>query len=107
MVLTEVVNSLAKIDKGNVSNNVNAIYSTWLTYNHTRNPDNRLALAVLNAFDEYVKEGRAKQYPLILQTVMQIAANASYVYPVRHRAQIMVREIGLSKSSDSSGGGKQ
>lgn len=67
----------------------------------TVNPTSSLALEILNAYEKIA--GMVKDKTGLIEGVMRIASNYSYVTPVRNRAQEVLKTIsGISTSSGSS-----
>jgi HEAT repeat protein len=95
MVLTEAINSLAKINAGSNADSLNKIYEVF-THFDVHFPDNRLTLAVLNAYEGFIKRGEASRDPRIISTVMYISTNPTYIYPVRHKATQLLNAFRLT-----------
>jgi HEAT repeat protein len=102
-VLYAAVNSLVKQTSGSPEQNITAIYDVYYRFNAGDMPDNRLALAVLNAFDFYLKNNQTHDKRLV-NTLMAIKNDARYIYPVRARAEQLLQSFLASAKSGQSAG---
>jgi hypothetical protein len=84
MVITEVVKSLAKI--GNNDNDETIKTINWVVNRYNvLNPDNLLALSVLEAYEKLAEANSGIRDPEVFQTVQRIA-EGPYIDKVRNRA---------------------
>jgi hypothetical protein len=84
MVITEVVKSLAKIGSNDNDETVKTINWVVNRYN-VLNPDNLLALSVLEAYEKLAEANGGIRDPEVFQTVQRIA-EGPYIDKVRYRA---------------------
>ena len=85
MVLTEAIKSLATIGLNDNNDTINAIMWTFSRFDHL-NPDNLLALSIIEAFEKLAANGEGSRDPAVIQTLARIA-EGSYIRPVRDRAR--------------------
>ncbi|GHV81448.1 hypothetical protein AGMMS49991_00060 [Spirochaetia bacterium] len=91
MVITEAIYSLAKIGINDNEETINAIGKVLARYN-SLNPDNRLALAVLNAYDNLAQQNGGLKNPEAVRTIMLIY-NGKYIRAVQNRANEVLNNI--------------
>lgn len=85
MVLSEAVRSLAKIGM-NDNDEVTTAISWILTRFDVLNPDNSLAYAALQAFDEIAQKNNGIKDPSVVRVIVRIA-EGPYITPVRAKAK--------------------
>jgi HEAT repeat protein len=102
-VLTEAVKSLAKIGLNDNNDTVNTI--SWIvTRFDVLNPDNRLALSALEAYEKIAEKNGGLQDPAAIRTIVRIA-EGPYIRPVQERARQTL--VNLRKYSNNNGNGGQ
>lgn len=103
MVLTEAVKALGKFSHEDNTEVVAAI--SWIvTRFDVLNPDNALALAALEAFENLAAANGGLRDPVAVRTVMRIA-EGTYIRPVRVRALSVLRNLkdgGSNKNGEKS-----
>lgn len=105
MVLTEAVKALGKIGLNDNEETVQVI--AWIvTRFDVLNPDNMLALAALDAFEQIATKNGGIKDPSTVRAIMRIA-EGSYIRPVQARALRLLYDITHKKGASSSGSGQQ
>lgn len=99
MVLTEAVKSLAKIGM-NDNEEVAATISWIVSRFDVLNPDNSLAFAALNAFEELAEKNGGLKDPSTIRVILRIA-EGPYIKPVQARARDVLNKIRTAGSSST------
>jgi len=91
MVIQEVIKALGDI--GSNENNETVNYIAWVMERFDNlNPDNIMAIAVIDAFQNIARKNGTINSPRAIQTLMRIS-EGNYITPVRERARQLLAEL--------------
>jgi hypothetical protein len=94
-VLTAAIDGLTMIGKSDNGDSLRYIHEAFRLQN-VRRPDNRLAVAVINAIEAFLDKGTADNSNLL--TLMTIQTNYDYIKDVRDKASALIEKIRRSGS---------